>query len=183
LADKPILIGVCGAPRAGKDMVANHLVSTYFPAAKTTISDSIIAEVNEALAGRHLITHGNKSAPLYRRLLQEWGQARADQDPEYWTRQTFAVVEERFAAGDRLVLVTGIRRPAEVEEIQARGGELWMIKRPDNDYRAEHPVEEQLRQIEPDLIIENLGDRSNCLRTAEREIEVRFRGDPEPDRR
>lgn len=156
----PRVLGVCGKPRAGKDVIADFIAAHFRGVERTSFSVSVIPEVNAYLAvqgTRHEINMGNKSEPIYRRLLQEWGMAQPTIDPDYWVKKTRAFVEERLAGRDgvRLVIVTGVRLPADAAMIKALGGEVWRASRPDNPYVAEHDVESGIDALKVDREIVN----------------------------
>jgi len=145
----PRVVGICGQPRSGKDVVADYLVANYSGVRRMAFSDAIMPEVNEYLAAEgleHTITSANKSEPAYRKLLQEWGMGRAQGDSDYWTRKTLESAAAAQAEGARLVIVTGLRLQQDLDSVRSISGEIWEVDRPGNDYQAEHAVEDQLSE-------------------------------------
>jgi len=167
------IVGVYGAPRSGKDLAADYLIANYSGVASTTISDNIIAEANESLNGSgHHIDHGNKVEPVYRRLLQEWGQARAETDKDYWMNKTLAHAQECLDKGCSTVFITGVRRTAEADSIRQRSGSIWQVSRPAVSGNDGHMVENQMAEYQPDTVINN--DIEGDLRALENNIEAAF---------
>jgi hypothetical protein len=171
----PKLIGLCGRPRAGKDVIAEYLTAQYegveFIGA---FSQVILDEVNAYLAPfGHRITPQNKNA--YRHLLQVWGFGRATEDPDYWTRQVARKIAAAWLEGARLVVVTGVRLPADVRMLLQLGGECWKVVRPNNPYQAEHAVEAGLDDLPQRCfrVVENPVEGD--LRPYERNIERTLR--------
>lgn len=152
------IIGVCGSPQAGKDVIAEYIESNYGNVARANFSDYILVEVNQYLKARgldHEITLANKNEPLYRQLLQEWGGGRFKEDPDYWPRMVEAEVK-KLAAEHDLVIVTGLRSPADFEVVEkALGGDVWRAERPGNSYKADHEIEKLAATIPVDLEILN----------------------------
>jgi hypothetical protein len=155
----PSVIGIYGDPRSGKDVTADYLQAKYQKVKRTAFSDAILPEVNQfftKLGSEHQIDAGNKSEQMYRKLLQAWGIARPDQDPDYWVKKVKQYVDQQLDSKQaELVIVTGIRLPPDIDFIRSLGGHVWKIYRPGNDYQADHQVENQLNEIVPDRLINN----------------------------
>lgn len=157
------IIGLCGAPQAGKDVIAEYIESEYQGVAKANFSDYILVEVNQYLKEQgvdHEITLANKNEPLYRLLLQEWGGGRFKEDPDYWPRMVQREVE-KLAQDNELVLVTGLRSPADFEVIEdSLQGDVWRAVRPGNSYVAEHEIEKlaATREVDQEVLNPSEGD-------------------------
>ena len=152
------LIGLSGKARAGKDTIADYILSRYAGVSRLNFSDPIIAEANAWLDGTgHQITEGNKSEPVYRHLLQSWGASRRTEESDYWTRQLQQRVKDLWAGGSTLVLLCGVRTPTDLELVEKLGGGHWRVIRPGNRYRAEHQIEKMLDELprETMTVIEN----------------------------
>jgi hypothetical protein len=157
-ATSPRLIGISGRPRAGKDAIAEGILSRYKDVDRINFSDMIIDEVNAWLKGTgHRITEDNKSDARYRHLLQAWGMARRAESKTYWTDSVKKRVRDLWNEGSRLVLVCGVRAVSDLEAIEDLGGEHWRVVRPANEYSAEHAIEKQLDDLpaERQTVIEN----------------------------
>ncbi len=178
----PRLLGVCGLPHAGKDVIADYLDGTYAGIRRMAFSDAIIAEVNawaEPLGRR--ITLASKSRPTHRTLLQQWGLGRRLEDRRYWIEPLGRRVQETFASGAQMVIVTGARvaitpetaaiNTLDIESLQVLGGEMWKVDRPRNPYVADNPVEAGLPYVPEscfDAVV--LNDREGDLEHYHREI-------------
>ena len=164
-ANVPALLALCGVPRTGKDHLAGHLHRNYSGVIRLAYSTPIIAEVNAFLGADaadrgvapHHIVEANKPLAHYRHLLQSWGLARRAEDPAYWTRQLAETLDRLVDSGARLVIVSGARVPSDLEPIRERGGQLWRVDRPDNDYEASHDVEAQITELPADRVLINPG--------------------------
>ncbi len=153
-AGAPPVIGLAGKPRAGKDVVADYLQARYAGVARTAISDQIVEEANAWLAAapgllgrRHRITPENKSLPQYRRLLQFWGLRRRGENPRHWVEKVIAAAGRMRQDGARLVIITGVRMPSDMEMVSDLGGVTWKVERPGNPYQAEHAIEAGLDSV------------------------------------
>lgn len=190
---KKRIIGICGKPQAGKDVVADYFETNFKGVSRMAFSDQIIPEVNVLLEKvqddlnsredypeipddfsfsqtAHEITINNKSIPMYRKLLQDWGIGKWEVEPNYWPNRTKEAVEQEFAKGSDLVIVTGIRLPEDITFVNDIGGEVWRVERPNNPYKAEHAVEDQISDIPVDRII--LNDKEGDLSPYETNIET-----------
>jgi hypothetical protein len=185
------VIGVCGKPRAGKDVIADYLTATYQGVARFAFSDTIKMEANEFLSqisdaadGRdvqyHHITDANKSIPEYRHLLQAWGISRLAEDPHHWTKAVKRSVLRAQAEGARLVVVTGARMPTDVDVIHEVGGRVFRAIRPGNDYVAEHAVEAGLDGVPDSEFVDVFNAVEGSLAAFHENIEAVLRGQPQP---
>lgn len=155
----PKLMTVCGFPHAGKDEVADHLQGRYRGVARFAFSDALIAEANSYLAQfGYQITPQNKSEPHYRLLLQCWGLGRRIEDPMYTAKQTMQRIQQLRQRNPAMIYVSGARIPLidgkvnlnDLKLFWTLGGEVWLVVRPNNPYRAEHGVEAGLSLISHD---------------------------------
>jgi hypothetical protein len=157
------VIGLCGSPQAGKDVIAEYIEAEYQGVAKANFSDYILVEVNQYLKEQgvdHEITLANKNEPLYRRLLQEWGGGRFKEDAKYWPRMVKREVK-KLTQDNELVLVTGLRSPADFEVIEDHlDGDVWRAVRPGNSYVAEHEIEKlaATRKVNQEVLNPSEGD-------------------------
>lgn len=128
-----MLIGLCGRPGSGQELVTNHLTSTRHGFVAITF-DTPLRHMIQTCAGvdgvhfspvrlnEAIPTLGKSPAELLRALRESWN--RAPMDPE---------VLVRYLAGalDRLdgldVVVPDVTMQAEAEFIQARGGRLIRV--------------------------------------------------------
>lgn len=141
----PRLLGLAGAPRAGKDVIAAALAGHYQGVRRVAFSDPIIAEVNAFLAphGRSICERTKSHGP-YRRLLQQWGLMRRRETENYWTARLGELIGTLHADGVRCVIATGVRAPSDVELIETLGGVVWRVVRPGAQADTSHPIERAL---------------------------------------
>jgi len=183
----PSVVGLCGKPRAGKDVVAEYIIKHYKGVTSFAFSDGIREEVNRYLAeysydsGRkHFITPENKSEPHYRHLLQAWGNARRAEDPNYWAKQGQKIAKQLLSQGARLVIITGVRAPGEVEAIHEMHGDVLRVVRPGNTYAAEHSAETGLDHLSDDTFITIYNTIEDNLEAYEENIEAVLHDLPQP---
>lgn len=134
----PRLIAIYGKKRTGKTSLADYIVRNYASVIQIDFSSVIIEEINDYLAtwkpwseepSKHIIDDANKADPRYRSLLQMWAQGRRFENPRYWLEKLNARCAE-MQGDNRLILMAGLREPAEKEEIERLNGEVWKVTRP-----------------------------------------------------
>lgn len=147
----PMLVGMTGQRRTGKDTAGTHL-KTRFGYVTTAFGDAIRAEaaahyevprhwfavdrvkdqpfreVDAKLAARVSVAHGLPEDFSLRDLLLEVDARRRAEDPDYWIKRTLEFVRRTCATGARVV-VTDVRMPAEAEALRAAGGVLVQVRR------------------------------------------------------
>lgn len=157
-----MIIGLSGYARSGKDEVAKILVEEY-GYTRAAFADKIrefLYETNPQIGGnrlQHLIdTYGwevAKSQPEVRHLLQSIGVgARKLLGDDIWIYQ----VLKNLHPSDKVV-ISDVRFINEAECINARGGQLWRIKR--NGVKAvnSHVSEHDMDGYPVDKILKNEG--------------------------
>ena len=101
-----------------------------------------------------------------RQMLQtlgtEWG--RNCVHPNLWVKIAQNSTDMSFT-DDLMVIFDDMRFPNEAEMIRGCGGELWLVERPDVVCDGEHGSEGALRDIVPDRIVLNDGDRDQLQQT------------------
>ncbi|WP_217925118.1 hypothetical protein [Miltoncostaea oceani] len=172
-ARAPRLIGLAGAPQAGKDVIAAHLSSRFSSVSHLAFSDPILGEVNAFLEPFGVEIHDqNKSTPEYRLTLQQWAMMRRRESETYWSAQASARVEGLWRDGARMVVATGVRDEFDVRAVLGLGGQMWRVERPGSDQDLSHPIERSLAGL-PDsvfsatLVNDSEGDVSDFCRRAE----------------
>ncbi|MEU7200258.1 hypothetical protein [Streptomyces sp. NPDC045470] len=106
-----------------------------------------------------------KEEPEVRRLLQEYGQAVREMDPEFWVRP----VQARVRQGTEWNLpcvVADVRYPNEVDALKAEGAVIVRIDRPGAGAgaHAAHPSETSLDHLTPEHVIRNDGSLDQLRR-------------------
>lgn len=175
----PAIIGLSGKKRAGKDTVAETLISefgfvryafadimkaamlTLDPYVSTSSRTDPFASFSGATAhGVRLSTYiegygweGAKEVPEVRRLLQTFGTevGRALFGENFWVDQTMS----RVLQETRPVVITDVRFPNEYESIAAAGGLMVRVNRPGMKHADEHPSETALDEHEFAVTIRN----------------------------
>jgi hypothetical protein len=166
-----ILIGLCGKANSGKDTVASLLPAT----ASISFADPLYAALAEILGVPVDLLRDRdfKEATIPwigkspRQMLQtmgtDWGRNMVCSD--LWTK----IAERRIESGGGFVVVRDVRFDNEARLIRRKGGEVWMVSRPDATTCVPHVSEEG---ISPDLVsrlIPNKGslrDLADAVRTA-----------------
>lgn len=161
---KPLLIGLTGKARSGKDTVASMLRKTH-----NTQSVAFASPLKEGLKTMFGLTeeHVNgslKEVPLEwlgkspRNLLQtlgtEWGRDCVHQD--LW----LLLAKRRIAMYMKLgtpVVVTDVRFDNEAEMVRGLGGQVWHIYRKDAPGVAAHASEGGVTFAESDILVYNNG--------------------------
>jgi len=152
----PRLIALTGAPRSGKDQLADYLCDHYSNVIRINYSTPIINEVNSWLVSfGQTINEENKSLPHYRHLLQAWGLARRAQQSAYWIKALENCLNTAYDYGVRLVLLSGARVQSDLLPVKRFQGEVWRIKRPGNPYQADHSIEKSAEEIKADRTLLN----------------------------
>ena len=190
----PHLIAIYGKKRTGKTSSADFIEQRYGGVTQFAFSALIAKEINDYLATwppyrppsdlhgrtvtrpRHVLDDENKVDPRYRYLLQMWGQARRFEDPRYWLDQLEDLYLQTVGSDSaQLVLMPGLREPAEKDEVERLGGEVWKLVRPglpdDQDVTSRHPNETALDDM-PDsafarVIVNDAPDLIGWCRTIE----------------
>jgi len=166
----PQIIGLCGHMGVGKDAAAALLSMVgyrrlaFADQVRIEVEDAIrrrivpfrpleVAYISEDLRRAHLAEVWSKPTDVrMRRILQWWGtEYRRTQDQDYWVKLAAAKIDGPTVFSD-------VRFPNEVEVIRSRGGVIWKIDRPVKiDGIEGHASERAIRDIVPDLVIENTG--------------------------
>lgn len=179
----PLLIGLSGYARSGKDTVGQILQDDHglrtasFAATLKRITAQVNPYVTES--GLHLADllalypeqgwEGVKQIPEVRRFLQALGVACRDHiHPDVWVDALFHHLDPFFTPG---YVITDVRFPNEADAIRKRGGEVWRITRPNTPPANDHPSETALddyphfsRRIRNDGTLHDL--RRNVLDSA-----------------
>lgn len=174
------LIGLMGQKRSGKDTFAGFLVERhgYVRLAFADALRDALLRVNPLVGRGHLRVSdviatvgwegakGSPSGPEIRHLLQEFGMAVRDTDPDFWIRS----VMRRSAAlreDGTPVVVTDVRFPNEADAIERQGGILVRIDRPGLPDDDQHPSEYAWRGVLPKFRIDNDADLTKLGRDAD----------------
>jgi len=169
-----MLIGLASLrPQVGKSECANYLISEY-NFKLTEMSDAVIY-----LSKKYFGYNGNKHDPRQRKILQNIGLMGKQIDPTIWVYYALSwdsEANEQYVGYDALevlkcnilvdddyfrnknLIISGVRSPAEANEIKKIGGQVWLIFRNDKNENEsfQHKVENELSEYKKfDRIIEN----------------------------
>jgi len=151
----PDLLILSGASRSGKDYLAGVLAEEYAGIRIHAYSSPLINEVNAALRWHGLrITEGNKSLAHNRHLLQAWGLARRELDPEYWLEHLRGLLRRSYSSPEiRLVVLSGARTHSDLRLATEYPATIWRIRREDNDYISGHEIETMAASLPADKVV------------------------------
>jgi hypothetical protein len=168
-----MIVGLCGAARAGKDSVADVLTLEH-GFVRFAFADElrlILMEINptidcgngvwkplqtviETLGWDFAKTHGG------RELLQNLGASMRQRDPEFWIK----IVQKQMGRDwSRNMVVTDARHLNEIKMIRDVGGEMWEIVRPGVGPINDHVSEHEWRQATFEKVLKNDGNLSDLL--------------------
>jgi hypothetical protein len=166
------LIGIAGYARAGKDTAAQYLAMRY-SYKRAAFADQIrnaLFALNPEIMVSHPQTGEKARMPLQtavfsfgweqlkslspdvRPLLQRFGTevGRELWGVDFWVNRLFL---ENI--GERKIVISDVRYWNEAQAIRRKGGEVWVIKRPDGAPANGHPSENDLENYEFDRIFMN----------------------------
>lgn len=162
------LVGLLGAKRAGKDTFAKVLADEH-GFVRVAFADplkraALLADPIVVGGGRLRLSElvaaagweGAKSRPEVRGFLQRLGVAVRTLDRDFWLRMGLELAEELRDGGEPVV-VTDVRFENEAAGIEAAGGILVRIRRPDVETVDEHESEQLWRTRAVDVDVRNVG--------------------------
>ncbi|MFM1991309.1 MAG: hypothetical protein RJA99_4266 [Pseudomonadota bacterium] len=179
------LIGITGFAGSGKDAVCTAIQSRRPMVVRVAFADALKVECAAAFAADPALFHDptlkDTATPVLaptrcvdrafvhhlgatlswldslrpRTVMQQWGDYRRAQDPDYWTKRLEPIVEAARIAGAAAVIVTDVRFLNEHLWLQMVGGKLWRVVRAGLVPRSGHASEWQLEGVRADLTIRN----------------------------
>lgn len=149
---RPLLIGVSGYARSGKDTVSQTFIARGFT--RVALADSLKKEVARGLGTPFqefvaLLDGCADFKEAVRPILVEWGRFRRRQDPDYWIKIAAALMQ-----GD--TVVSDVRYANEAAFIRSLGGFVIGVTRPGIG-PANTEEEESLAAFTADAVIANTG--------------------------
>lgn len=181
--DAPFVIGLCGRKRAGKDFTARIVFPEF---TRRAFADPLRDEVarrfgNDVLpSGRTLNLaldevgwEGLKADPedlhVVRQLLQNTGQAKREDEPNYWLD---LIINDQMP---RLCIVTDVRFPNEMNAVRSRGGMIihvvnYSLPEDEDLHISEWAWRGLIREDDPELV--NPGTESGLLEQGNRLREI-----------
>lgn len=181
------IIGLTGFAGSGKDLTYQLLAERRPGVVRAAFADALRAEIAiafgchiEVLADpatkelrtrslaayncsdvgfvRHLGMLASMPELKPRSVMQQWGDYRRDQHPDYFVRLLEPVVAGARAAGAQALVITDVRMFNELDWLRGLGGVLWRVTRPGVIGRSGHASEWALNDREADLELRNDGD-------------------------
>ena len=162
----PLVVGILGKKRSGKDTVGCYLrerrgyrTMAYADALKEALL-IVNPLVKDGLRLGHFIDflgwEGAKTFPETRRLLQTFGDATRHLDPDIYLGPVSRAIDEAHV-NDRRLAITDVRRKNEADLICQHGGLLLRVTRPGFDTGDTHISETDLDDYAPVVDVENDG--------------------------
>ena len=178
MSSGPRIIAVCGAKRAGKDTVADHLVASYgyekvkFASALKAVVGSLFGLGCDQLEGDRKDVVDPNWGVTPRHLLQFFGteimQYRVQEclpgiGRRFWAEKLFRDIGPMTA--DRRIVVSDVRFPHEVEEIAKKSMGSFAVIRVDRGVSVEdtHPSEMEYMLIDASIVLRNAGSIEDLL--------------------
>jgi PAS domain-containing protein len=163
------VIGIGGKAGHGKDIAAGYILAVYPEARRVAFADELKLQALEAWPEiethpykpyLHLLTDERKldiatnlkANVAFRTFLQEFGQGKRDEDPEYWIRQCFDR-HERLHGWDHPLVIPDVRHLNELAAVLQARGMAFRVHRPgyENHLTPEqraHPSETALDEFD-----------------------------------
>ena len=145
---KTVLVGITGGLGEGKDEVCIGIRRVEPEAQRFAFADRLKQEVCEHLSitlAQLEEQKRSKTDGTMRKLLQNWGMAKREDDPDYWLRYLQAKIK---SSGVRYALITDARLPNELEWVQ-QNGFLLRVERPGFASDDQHITEQAWRATTP----------------------------------
>lgn len=186
MSDLPLIIGITGYARTGKDSVGKMLVENhgYTRVAFADALKNLTLRINPFVVTqspdgmrlqevvRDLGWEDAKSIPEVRRLLQAVGVGVRELDPDIWVKQAVRMIDDlQLEAGGEAVpvVVTDVRFQNEVDALKKLGAVIWRTNRPGygpaNDHISETGVD-HLEGIDNKLFGKDLRELELAVRAA-----------------
>lgn len=130
--NKPLLLGISGVAKSGKDSLYKCLCNLYphLGIERIAFADSLKGELSEIVMehfGIDLFDMTPAKKELIRPLLVWWGCTKREILPDYWIDLAFA--DFNFYKGSDIVVVTDVRFDNERARIQEMGGKVIYLER------------------------------------------------------
>jgi hypothetical protein len=167
---KPILIGLHGKPRAGKDSICNYILANdpslmrFGPSVQVKKATAAMFDIPE----EYLYDDKMKEqidpywGISYREMAQKVGKesSRDVFGSDFWMRHVENFLFNKLPEGKRGIILADIRYANEVDWVKERGGFVIFVTRQNRSYVANegHEVERGLNEDLADIVIRN--DRS-----------------------
>lgn len=169
----PVIVGIAGLPRTGKDTVADFLIAQYPGAYKYSFAEPIVNMLNVGLSqdfrSDYWTERKKEPIPLLgkspRELMQtlgtEWG--RQQVHPDLWV----LLAAQRFIKAGPGMIIPDVRFENEADFVRKRGGVIIHLSKYQVDPTNDHESNAQLQRKTGDLGLTNNGDLSELQHTVE----------------
>lgn len=182
------IIGISGKAEAGKSTAAGFLLAVYPNARSVAFADELKLQALAAWPASathpwqpylHLLTDARKIAiandlkanAAFRTFLQDFGQEKRREDPEYWIRTCFDR-HQKLHGWDRALVIPDVRYPNELEAILGARGRVLRVERPGHENRL--TPEQRAHSSETALDDFNWDGTPNCGRVYNGGVPVEF---------
>lgn len=145
----PLIVGLIGRKRSGKDTLCRIIQSRYPNAERVAIADPLKEDIARRFETSVQAIEENKE--FWRPVLQWWGLTHR----EMWTAKAFLRIEN---SPSNLVVVTDARYPEQFDLIRRRNGLLVRVLRDEQGSADMHPSEDNVTTAGADLFVWNPGD-------------------------
>lgn len=169
----PVIVGITGLPRSGKDTVADFLIAKHPGTYKYSFAEPIVnmlnAGFNQDFRSDYWTERKKEPIPLLgkspRELMQtlgtEWG--RHHVHPDLWV---FLAAQRFIQTGDGMI-IPDVRFENEADFVRKRGGVIIHVVGIREDRASEHDSDSGVRLELGDLRVSNSGDLSELQHTVE----------------
>lgn len=151
---RAMIIGLSGKKRAGKN--TTYMLSKLLLDEDETgrVVRVAFADALKDMARKDFAWDGKKDA-RGRKLLQDLGVSKREEDEHYWVNKTIAQIESLDVTGvPEVIFISDVRFPNEAEAIRRMGGVVWRINRPGLVHTDTHISETALDDYMFDFVIE-----------------------------
>ena len=174
----PVIVGITGLPRSGKDTVADFLIAKHPGTYKYSFAEPIVnmlnAGFNQDFRSDYWTERKKEPIPLLgkspRELMQtlgtEWG--RDHIHPDLWV----FLAAQRFLKAGSGMIIPDVRFENEADFVRSRGGVLLHMSKFDAPLPNGHVSNAPVKQLERDIFVCNDGD----LTTLQHNVEGIFDG-------
>ncbi len=145
----PLILGLIGRKRSGKDTLCRIIQSRYPNAERVAIADPLKEDIARRFDSTVQAIEEDKE--LWRPVLQWWGHIHR----EMWTAKAFLRIA---CSPSNLVVVTDARYPEQFDLIRRRNGLLVRVLREESGPADMHPSEDNISDARTDLFVWNPGD-------------------------
>lgn len=168
-----IIVGLSGSVGSGKTWLAKYAEDAY-GALRMSLADPLKDDVVRLGFDADLVR--NKKPPYIRHLLQAYGQAGREADPDWWLDKLFNRIDQLYD-DQHLVFVDDVRYPNEAMAIQDAGGLVFCVINTGGKYPypgCDHVSERSLDQYAFNAhIVAGPGETDKLSKQLDNELRIR----------